>query len=100
MSGVFQIIDPPHPLTAPDPPGECVPQSTPPPLVRGRTHTLGGEGVGDQYLEDARHSSVLYICKYFVVAPMVEARTPLTTDLYSFNFYFVVLKSNGVHLNI
>jgi hypothetical protein len=35
MSGVFQNIDP-------SPPGECVP----PPLVRGRTHSLGGEGGG------------------------------------------------------
>jgi hypothetical protein len=40
MSGVFQNID----LS---PPGECVPPSL---LVRGgRTHSLGGEGVGGQY---------------------------------------------------
>jgi hypothetical protein len=31
-------------------------------LVRGRTHSLGGEGVGVNILEDARHSSVLYMC--------------------------------------
>ncbi len=38
-----------------------------PPLVRGRTHSLGGEGGGGvNILEDARYSSVLYICKYFV----------------------------------
>ncbi len=38
----------------------------------GRTHSLGGEGDGGRVniLEDARHSSVLYICKYFVTAPI------------------------------
>jgi hypothetical protein len=35
---------------------------------------LGGEGVGGQYFEDARHSSVLYICKYFVAPCLVEGR--------------------------
>jgi hypothetical protein len=34
-------------------------------LVPGRTHSLGGEGVN--ILEDARHCSVLYICRFFVV---------------------------------
>ncbi len=35
--------------------------------MRRRTHSLGGEGgKGVNNLEDARHSSVLYICKYFV----------------------------------
>jgi hypothetical protein len=59
MPGVFQNIDPPpHP---PSPPGEWVP------LVRGGTHSLGGEGGGGvNILEDARHSSELYVCKYFV----------------------------------
>ncbi len=45
MSGVFQNIDPP-------PPGEY-----PPAFGAGGGHTI---------LEDAKHSSVLYICKYFV----------------------------------
>ncbi len=36
----------------------------------GRTHSLGGEGVGGQYFVSARHSSVLYICKYFVACAM------------------------------
>ncbi len=45
MAGVFQNIDPP------------------PPSPPGRTHLLGGEGVGVTILE---HSSVLYVCKYFV----------------------------------
>jgi hypothetical protein len=59
MSGVFQNIDPlpPH----------CPANVYPSPLVR-REDTLdkvrGGWGVN--ILEDARHSSVLYICKYFV----------------------------------
>ncbi len=62
LSGVFQDIDPPPP------PADCV--VYPPPLVRGggRTHSLGGEGGGGVYiLEDARHSAVLYICKYFLI---------------------------------
>ncbi len=50
----------PHPLTARR---VC----THPPLVR-REDTLAGwrGGWGVNILEDARHSSVLYICKYFV----------------------------------
>jgi hypothetical protein len=31
-----------------------------------RTHSLVGEGVGVNSSEDARHCSVLYLCKYFV----------------------------------
>ncbi len=37
-----------------------------------RTHSLGGEGVGVNILEDARHSSVLYICKYFESSICIE----------------------------
>jgi hypothetical protein len=44
-------------LTPPSPPGL---------LCGGRTHSLVGEGVGVNSSEDARHCSVLYICKYFV----------------------------------
>jgi hypothetical protein len=57
MSGVFQNIDPPSPYR---------PVSVyPPPLVRGED-TLAGciGGWGVNILEDARHSSVLYICAY------------------------------------
>jgi hypothetical protein len=58
MSGVFQNIDPP----TPSPPGECV---TPKPLVRGRTYSLGGEGVRGQYfwktLLCTLHTSVLCV---------------------------------------
>ncbi len=62
MAGVFQNIDSPPP----SPPGECVP----PPLVRGEDTLAGWRGVGVgggvNILEDARHSSVLSVCKYFV----------------------------------
>jgi hypothetical protein len=55
MSFVFQNIDPP----SPSPPGECVPRL----CCGGRTHSPGGEGVGGgvNILEEARHSSVLYL---------------------------------------
>jgi hypothetical protein len=43
------------------------PASVPPPLVRGEDTLAGWRGGwGVNILEDARHSSVLYICKYFV----------------------------------
>jgi hypothetical protein len=59
MAGVFQHIDPPsphHPASG-----------YPSPLVRGED-TLAGwrEGWGVNILKDVRHSSVLYVCKYFV----------------------------------
>ncbi len=48
----------PHPLTAP-------------PLVRGRTHLLGGEGVGGQSFGTRQTLlCTLYICKYFVVGSL------------------------------
>ncbi len=54
MSGVFQNIDPPPP---------------PPAYGAGGGHTrLVERGVGGNTLEDARLSSVLHICKYFVVS--------------------------------
>ncbi len=67
MSGVFRNIEPP----TPSPPVECV---YPPPRhwCGQKTHSLGGEGVGwgVSSSEDARHCSVLYICKYFVLWPL------------------------------
>jgi hypothetical protein len=52
-------IDPP----TPSPPGECVP----PAFDAGGGHTRWVErGWGVNILEDTRHCSVLYICKYFV----------------------------------
>jgi hypothetical protein len=50
----------PHPLTA-------WRVCTPPPLVQGEDTLAGWRGGGGvNILEDARHCSVLYICKYFV----------------------------------
>ncbi len=53
----------PHPLTARR---VCVP----PAFSAGGGHTRWVErGWGVNIVEDARHSSVLYICKYFVSLP-------------------------------
>jgi hypothetical protein len=39
----------------------------------GRTHSLGGEGGGGvNILEDVRHSSVVYVCKYCVFYPFQQ----------------------------
>ncbi len=64
MSGVVQNVDPPPPH--------------PPPLVRGEDTLAGwrGRGRGVNILEDARHSSVLYTYKYFVLA----AKLPLLVN--------------------
>ncbi len=61
----------PHPLTAPQ---VCTPR-----LWCGgstQSHSLGGEGGGGSIniLEGAKHSSVLYICKYFETAPQFWAQ--------------------------
>jgi hypothetical protein len=53
-------------LTPPPLPGDCV--VYPPAFGAGGGHTRWVErGWGVNILEDARHSSVLYVCKYFVV---------------------------------
>ncbi len=58
-----------HPLTA----GECV---LPRLWCGGRIHSLGEEGGGGvNILDDARHSCVLYICKYFVPASINMSTT-------------------------
>jgi hypothetical protein len=59
MADIFWNIDPPTPLTV---------QQVCPPLTpnRGRTQLQGGEG-GGGLEKDARHRSVLYVCKYFVI---------------------------------
>jgi hypothetical protein len=64
MPGVFQNIDPP-----PAPPHRPSNVTPPPPAFgAGGGHTRWVErGWGVNILEDARHCSVLYICKYFVV---------------------------------
>jgi hypothetical protein len=66
MSDVFQNIDlPPTPSRA----GACVP----PAFGAGGGHTRWVErGGGVNILEDARHCSVLYIRKYFVLHDMGE----------------------------
>jgi hypothetical protein len=67
MSGVFQNIDPPpppHSLTARR---VCIPRL----WVRGEDTLAGWRGGwGVKILEDARHSSVLYLCQYFVEKPI------------------------------
>ncbi len=68
MSGVFQnIAPPPH-----RPASECV---LPLPLVRGEDTLAGRKGVGVNIFEDARHGSVLYICKYFVGCPILTSKS-------------------------
>ncbi len=68
MSRVHQNIDPPPPFTARR---VCAPRG----WCEGRTHSLGGEGGGGS--EDARHSSILYTRKYFVV--LCICRFPVPT---------------------
>jgi hypothetical protein len=65
MSGVFRNIDPPPPHR---------PASVHhPAFSAGGGHTRWVErGWGVNSSEDARHCSVLYICKYFVVGMMKE----------------------------
>jgi hypothetical protein len=60
MFGVFQLIESP-PLTARR---VCTPRL----WCRGRTHSLGGEGVGGQYFgrRQTLLCTLLYIRKYFV----------------------------------
>jgi hypothetical protein len=67
MAGVFQNMTP-HPPHRPA-------SDYLPPLVRGEDTLAGwrGGGWGVNILEDARHSSVLYVCKYFVVPPLSSA---------------------------
>ncbi len=61
---LLKNIDPPPP----SPPGECLP---PPPLLRGED-TLAGRrgGWGVNVLEDARHSSVLYLYRILFGSPL------------------------------
>jgi hypothetical protein len=61
----------------PSPPGECVS----PRLDAGGGHTCWVErGWGVNSSEDARHCSVLYICKYFVLNPVHGF--PSALDIY------------------
>jgi hypothetical protein len=79
MAGVFQNIK------NIDPPPTHRPESVyPPPLMRGEDTLAGGGGGGVNILEDAKHCSVLYIRKYFVVYPvlMVSLSLSLSIPLY------------------
>jgi hypothetical protein len=68
MSGVFQNIDPPPP--------HCPASVYPLAYGAGGGHTRWVErGVGANILEDARHSSVLYMCNYFVVYTFSSNKT-------------------------
>jgi hypothetical protein len=55
-------------------------------------------GGGDNILEDARHCSVLYIRKYFVVAPQAVCRRILVGFLYeaakNFELFSKILDQN------
>ncbi len=77
MSFVFQNIDPPPP----SPPGECVP------FVAGEDTLAGWRGGwGVNILEDARHSSVLYLYRILFV-PKWEVqilRTLYGTSLWKY----------------
>jgi hypothetical protein len=69
MSGVFRIIDPPPPHR--------------PANVRGEGgHTRWVErGWGVNSSEDARHCSVLYICKHFVHGTLVGDQKDASYDI-------------------
>jgi hypothetical protein len=77
MSGVFQNIDPPPPL--PSPPGECVP-----PAFGEGEDTLAGwrGGWGVNILEDARHSSVFYVCSIMQKQGYSTRRGDLFSRMY------------------
>jgi hypothetical protein len=79
MSCVFQNIDPPPP----SPPGECVP----PAVVAGEGHTRRverGVGWGVNILEDARHSSVLYLYRILLALLPSTIWRLLTLQNYAF----------------
>ncbi len=93
MSGVFLNIDPPHRPASVYPPPRL--------WCEGRTHSLGGEVMGVNSSEDARHCYVLYICKYFVVPPqrinnlqkptLLSAFFQFTDSLMNSSFVFTML---------
>jgi hypothetical protein len=74
-------------ILTPPPPNRS-PSVYPPPLpmVRGDGHTRWGErGWGINCSEDARHCSVLYICKYFVGYTI---KLPIFFVSYSLTVFF------------
>ncbi len=60
------------------------------PLVWGKDTLLGEEGVGFNSSEDARHCSVLYICKYFVRFTIADMKI-LTFNLLNFDAVYLLL---------
>jgi hypothetical protein len=84
----------------PSPPGECVPPP-PPRLWCEGGHTRWVEtGWGVNILEDARHSSVLYICQYFVLVSetsLSSAQRELKdTERKPFGLHFLGVTSSAV----
>ncbi len=59
----------------------------PPPLVWGEDTLAGWRGgCGVNILEDARHSSVLYVCKYTVPLPSINSPPPLPHEYLTSTF--------------
>ncbi len=75
----------------PSPPGECVP----PPLLRGEDTLPGGEvgGWGVNILEDAKHSSVLYLYEILFALPHIAYCLVLCSVLDPGRQFFVNLSS-------
>jgi hypothetical protein len=59
-------------IDPPPPPGECVPPAFG--EGGGGVPLAGWKGVVGQYFGNARHSSVLYVCKYFVEPTLYAPR--------------------------
>jgi hypothetical protein len=77
----------------PSPPGECVP----PAFGAGGGHTRWVErGWGVNILEDARHCSVLYICKYFVGSIYQWAVLQLVQQIFFIQHCFPCRPSDSV----
>ncbi len=82
MSGVFRNIDPPPPPTHLTP-GECAFGAE-----GGHTRWVK-RGWGVKSSEDARHCSVLYICKNFADKPILA---PEYTSIFKIKIYKVSIR--------
>jgi hypothetical protein len=68
MSGAFQNIDPPHPLSA-----RRVCNTNPPPLVRGEDTLAGWRGGGGSIVWKTPDTALYsIICKYFVLLSVIS----------------------------
>jgi hypothetical protein len=93
MSCVFQNIDPPPP---PPPPGECVLCVYPPPLLRGEDTLAGWKGGwGVKILEEARHSSVLYLYRILFGGGGGGGERPPPFTVFTITNKVVVYGGNG-----